>query len=562
MSLENNELCMGCMELIDSSLEVCPVCGYVKNFEGNIKNAIPVGTVYDDRYIFGEAKTSDGEGIGYIGYDKFIKEKVYIKEFAPFLICERSENKLTIYPKNSCEVKFKALYSDFKELSLTLKELSPVISTIPLIDTFEKNGTVYAVYKYIKVVSLEQYLKYNDNFIPWSEAKQLFRPIFGTITLLQEKNILHRAICPDSIYIDEENNLYLSGFSIASNRTRFSEIPETIPRFYGAPEQYEASGWQGNWTDVFGLCSTLYRTITGLVPLDVYELSKGRRSPSPNYINKSIPQNVSDAILKGMEFDTKARTQSVYELLSELLDCSEGNTAVYNVSDVKVKNATKIVEDEEEPEEEKKLTTKPLILAGVGGIIAIFVICLGLNYYLFKPTDDANANTQAQQQADMVHVPLFVNKQINTVIGNAAYDERFLMSYVYEFNSNVPDGVIYKQEPAVGTPVSKGRKVTIYVSKGANELIVPDLIDKEIPVAMQILNELGIKYKFEHIQQGQDEEVDYNKVYRTEPVAGETIDVNKSVVTLFIYVEPQQSQQSQQSQSDSESQPTEEEIEQ
>ncbi|MEG1448495.1 MAG: PASTA domain-containing protein, partial [Oscillospiraceae bacterium] len=441
-----------------------------------------------------------------------------------------------------CEVKFKALYSDYRELCLTLKELSPIISTIPLVETFEKNGTVYAVYKYMEVVSLEQYLKYNDNFIPWSEAKQLFRPIFGTLTLLQEKNILHRSISPETILMDGEKNLYISDFSIASNRTRFSEIPESIPKFYGAPEQYEASGWQGNWTDVFGLSATLFRTITGSVPLDVFELSKGRRCPNPNYINSSIPQNVSDAIIKGMEFDTKTRTQSVYELISELLDCTEGNTAVYNVSDVKINKNTKI---ENHISEETKPKVPQIIIGIIGVIVAICLLSFGMNYYLFSSGEAEESDSQTQQQADIVHVPLFVNKQINTVIGNVSYDSKFFMSYVYEFNSNVPDGVIYKQEPAVGTPVAKGKKVTIYVSKGVNQLIVPDLVDKTISEAMRILSELGIKYNFEALTENGEEEVDYDKVYMTEPVAGETIDVGNGLVTLYIYNKPEQSSQQQ-----------------
>lgn len=550
LSLEKNELCMGCMEPVDGSLEVCPACGYVKNFQGNIEKALPVGTEYDDRYIFGEAKSSDGEGIIYIGYDKSKEEKVYIKEFAPFLICERSQNQLSIYPKNSCEVKFKALYSDFKELALTLKELSPILSIIPLVDTFEKNGTVYSVYKYLKVVTLEQFLTYNDNFMAWSEAKQLFRPIFGTLTLLQEKKILHRAISPHSIYIDENNNLYLSDFSIASNRTRFSEIPETISKFYGAPEQYEASGWQGNWTDVYGLCATLYRTLTGSVPLDVFELSKGRRSASPNFVNNDVPLNVSNAIIKGMEFNTKARTQSVYDLLSELLDCTEGNTAVYNVADVKSSSVNYKEnenndenDDTNDTEQDKKSSRKLLVFGSLIAIVAIVLVSVGINYYLFTATNTGKDETQNEEQVQIEHVPLFVNKRINTIIGNAIYDEKFLMNYVYEFNSSVPDGVIYKQEPGVGTPVEKGRQVTIYVSKGANQIIVPDLIEKEIPEAMNILNELGIKYNFENLQKGEDEQVDYNKVYSTEPVAGETINVGESVVTLYIYSQPENQQE-------------------
>ena len=543
MSTENKQLCMGCMEYIDENAEVCPLCGHVKNFDGNIKHILPGGAVINERYIFGTCKQSDGEGIVYIALDKVANEKVYIKEFAPFSICDRGEDGYTILPKVGCEVKFKALYFDFRDLCANLSELSSSVNIVPLIDYFEKNGTVYAVYKFLSAMTLEQYLRYNGGAISWLEAKKMFSPIFGVLEVLEENNILHRGISPETILIDTTGKVYLSGFSIASNRTCFSEIPETIEKYYAAPEQYEASGWQGTWTDVFALSATLFRTLTGNTPLEAAELIKGTRSPNPNFIDKTIPQNVSDAILNGMIPDTKERIQNCSLLLEELLDCQGGNTTVFNVSDLKSKensNPNKIEDDRENDEDVKTLTEKEeskssgkqIVLGLIIAVVAIILLSFAINFYVFSPSQDKNQADE--QQSAKEYVPLFVGKQVNTIIGSSALENKFSIKYVYEFNSDIPDGQIYKQEPSVSTPVDLGEEITLYVSKGANKLIVPALIGEDVQAAMQILDQIGIKYSFEVAKDVEATAENENTVYGTTPVAGEEIDIDRDKVILYI----------------------------
>lgn len=543
LSTENKQLCMGCMEYIDESAEVCPRCGYVKNFEGEIKNALPSGGVINDRYIFGTAKQCDGEGIVYIALDKVANEKVYIKEFAPFSICDRGEDGYTITPRVGCEVKFKALYFDFRELCSNLSELSSSASIVPLIDFFEKNGTVYAVYKFINAMTLEQYLRYNGGSISWLEAKKLFRPIFGVLDLLEENNLLHRGISPETILIESSGKVYLSGFSIASNRTCFSEIPETIEKYYAAPEQYEASGWQGTWTDVFALSATLFRTLTGNTPLEAAELIKGRRSPNPNFIDHSIPQNVSDAILHGMIPDTKERTKNCSFLVEELLDCQGGNTTVFNVADLKSKeNKENLIEEKEDSEikakeEKTESSQKQLIIGFAISIVAIILLSFAINFYFFAPNKESEKVEDERPEVVTEIVPLFVGKQVNTIIGNVGLENKFSIKYVYEFSSDIPDGVVYKQEPSVSTPIELGGEVTLYVSKGANKLIIPALIGEEVQSAMQILDQIGIKYVFEVAQGVEVTEENANTVYGTNPIAGEEIDIDKDKVVLYIIEE-------------------------
>ena len=77
----NGKLCPGCMN--DSGGEkICPICGY-DSTKQNPENFLPIGFVLDKRYMVGQAKHSNGEGITYIGWDNSEASIVTIREYFP-----------------------------------------------------------------------------------------------------------------------------------------------------------------------------------------------------------------------------------------------------------------------------------------------------------------------------------------------------------------------------------------------------------------------------------------------------------------------------------------------
>ena len=79
-----------------------------------------------------------------------------------------------------------------------LNELKSNENVIELMDTFERKGFLYIVYKYANGDTLEELIKKKQQFTE-QEAFEVVRPLFETLKKLSNLGILHRDIKPANI---------------------------------------------------------------------------------------------------------------------------------------------------------------------------------------------------------------------------------------------------------------------------------------------------------------------------------------------------------------------------
>ncbi len=103
-------------------------------------------------------------------------------------------------------------------------------------------------------------------------------------------------------------------FIVGEIRTHTNYLTEG----YAHPEQYEEKAQRGAYTDVYALAATLYHTLTNQVPIPA-QFRGYAPLPPPQQFNSRISKRVNDAILKGMELDTKKRSQTVQDWLNLLI---------------------------------------------------------------------------------------------------------------------------------------------------------------------------------------------------------------------------------------------------
>ena len=91
--------CYGCMKTYDSSLKVCPNCGYVEGSRPESPLHLAGGTILNNRYEVGKVIGYGGFGVTYIAWDKVLEQRVAIKEYLPSEFSTRAPgvSQVTVY---------------------------------------------------------------------------------------------------------------------------------------------------------------------------------------------------------------------------------------------------------------------------------------------------------------------------------------------------------------------------------------------------------------------------------------------------------------------------------
>lgn len=96
-------------------------------------------------------------------------------------------------------------------------------------------------------------------------------------------------------------------------------------------EQQSRHGAQGAWTDVYALCATIYRCITGHSIPEVNNRLVGEAIIRPSEMGISISTQVEAALMHGLAVKPEERTQSMTQLMNE----------IYGATSVQVRNEYK-----------------------------------------------------------------------------------------------------------------------------------------------------------------------------------------------------------------------------
>jgi serine/threonine protein kinase len=89
---------------------------------------------------------------------------------------------------------------------------------------------------------------------------------------------------------------------------------------YAPEEQYRSKGVQGPWTDVYALCATMYRCITGIAPDEPMQRILKDEVVLPSALGVSISQTQEAALMKGLAVLQEDRFKSMRELYAALYD--------------------------------------------------------------------------------------------------------------------------------------------------------------------------------------------------------------------------------------------------
>lgn len=288
--------------------------------EKDSNRALPPGSVLNGKYFIQKSIGEGGFGITYAANDSFLNARVAIKEYYPVGMAFRSAGTdIQILP--GMEEQFAQGLQRYVNEAKILSELFNLPGIVCVKDFFYENHTAYIVMEYIDGVSLKEYLKQNRDRLSAPQMLAVMEPILSSLSIVHRHGLLHRDISPDNIMISKEGDVKLIDFGAARNYQQNAEQSMTVVLKHGyAPmEQYSRNGQQDKYTDVYSICATMYRMLTGAVPVEAIDRLNGKQLlPIHKYRKVRVPRYIENAIMKGLSVSGRERQQSVEELYMEL----------------------------------------------------------------------------------------------------------------------------------------------------------------------------------------------------------------------------------------------------
>ena len=371
--------CPNCMAKISAGDTKCPVCGGNVNVQ-NAAHQLPVNTILNGRYIIGKVLGEGGFGITYLGYDLQTDTKAAIKEYFPSGISYRFSGQsrtVSIQDKGSSE-QFAKGKERFLGEARTVYRFRDEENIVNVLDFFSENNTVYIVMEYIEGVSLGQYLSQNGRVGDFDELYKILRPVMVSLDHVHKAGLIHRDISPSNLMIDMNGTVKLLDFGTARSMSEDGEKSLSVVLKHGfAPmEQYKTHGKQGAWTDVYALCATMYKLLTGQTPVSAMDRMDSEM-PLPSALGVKISPAQEEVLFKGLALPVKDRIQTVGELI-ELFDAASKPAEAEKKQPVNSAAALKEKRQTENAAAKKAPNKKAIYI-----IAAILALAVCISFFIF-----------------------------------------------------------------------------------------------------------------------------------------------------------------------------------
>ena len=471
-----------------------------------------LGTTLDDRYEIQEIIGSGGMAVVYKATDNRLHRSVAVKILRDELAADE----------------------EFRRRFQTEAQAVAMLShpnIVSVYDVSHSESVEYIVMELIEGVTLMQYMQ-KKGALGWKEALHFSVQISKALEHAHSKGIVHRDIKPQNIMIIRDGSIKVADFGIAAlESTQEQRSSQTVGSVhYIAPEQ--ARGEQPDTrSDIYSLGVVMYEMLTGRMPYDGETAEQialkhiaGIAVP-PQEINPDIPDELARITLKAMNADINARYQSASELLADLEEfrkqqaaanrtSSDGEEGFEVVPDVEPIGRTGEM-SEAKYARRRKRSRKVSIMSGAVGVlvfmVAVFVFLW--NYWL----------RDIFSTAERIELPNFVGRSYESVVNDSSYTQLYAFTVTYSIDPTVPEGEIISQDPEAGRSlmiVPEKIAVTLTVSTGVREAVVPDVLNSSLQEAVVKLQNSGFKYETNYVT---SDVVTEGYVISTDPAPGSSL---------------------------------------
>lgn len=275
------------------------------------------------RYVIQEVLGQGGFGITYLGIDKLYGNKVAIKEYYPQEIAMRKAQYEDVVTVTSIEEKnnYDKGKKRFLDEAQVMARFNKNEGIVKILDFFEANNTAYIVMEYLEGITLKQYLgKYG--VIQFRNLIEMMRPLLEALIEIHSQGLIHRDISPDNIMVQHNGKVKLMDFGAARDyiESGNKSLSVILKPGYAPPEQYQTHGVQGPWTDIYALCATIYKCLTGITPPDAIARVMDDKFKGPDQLDGKLSPDIKKILWKGMNIFPEERYQDIVEFGEDVYD--------------------------------------------------------------------------------------------------------------------------------------------------------------------------------------------------------------------------------------------------
>lgn len=416
--------------------------------------------------------------------------------------------------------------------------------------------TYYIVMEFLRGTDLKTAIK-ERGAINQRKAAEIGSQVAQALSVAHAGGIIHRDIKPQNIMIQPDGNIKVMDFGIA--RAGDAGLSQTATvlgtAHYVSPEQAQGKELTGV-SDIYSLGVVLYEATTGKLPFDGQDavsvaVKQVNELPAPpSTINPNIDPALEAIIMKAMEKDPERRFKDASEMRHILNDYLAGRPVNLgdDISGLKTQvmggvapvNGTAVMNPvggangdagrttvnkayaADANDEGKKKSKRNVVIGVVIALLAVIGIV-------------AAAMALGGNQ-EMVNVPDVSNKPIAEARSELQAAGFTIGTETEVYNPDVEAGNVVSTDPAAGVQAAKGSSVNITISKGTEQVTVPDLRGMSADEAQRVLASYGLNG-----QQGDtvfSDDVEENRVAQQD-TAAETTAYKGDTITFHLSKGPE-----------------------
>ena len=461
---------------------------------------------------------------------------------------------------------------------------------VNVFDVGDDNGVYYIVMELIEGITLKEYISKKGR-LSVKEATSIAIQVSMGLEAAHSHGIVHRDVKPQNIIISMDGKVKVTDFGIAraaSSNTISSNVMGSV--HYSSPEQVRG-GYSDEKSDIYSLGITLYEMVTGRVPFDgdttvaiaIKHLQEEMVPPS--VYAPELPHSLEQIILKCTQKSVDRRYQNMEDVIGDLkhslidpqgdfvkLTSVDNDAKTVVISDAElgeIKHTPKQIskadpealeaeinetdyDDEPEDTSRKRRESKKdkkhkkgngqvmtiiMLLMGVLILIAIILIAGKASGLIggAKTENKQQVQTEKAEDDEMVTVPDLRGKteeEAKTI----TKDMKLGIQPMGEEASDMAKGTISSQDIPQGSKVEQYTTIKYYISKGTQQITIPDVDGQTGVDAQQTLEDMGltvnVQKEYSELNDDGYPLVDPGYAYSTNPAAGNQVASGTSVTLV------------------------------